>query len=224
MLLLIDKPKGITSHDVVDEVRKIAKEVKVGHGGTLDPKATGLLIIGVGKESTKKLGELTKSASKEYEAEIYIGAETDTDDSEGKIVTKAKGVLPPGENEIRLILTTFLGDQEQLPPKYSAIKIKGKKAYELARSKKSFKLKPRKVTIYSIKLVDYQYPTLKIITKVSSGTYIRSLARDIGKKLGMGAYLKNLRRVKIGDFDIKSAKKLNDLNKKNWKTFAVDTL
>lgn len=211
MLLLIDKPKGITSHDVVDKVRKISGERRVGHAGTLDPNATGLLIVGVGREATKKLGEITKSTKKTYEAEIFLGEERDTDDAEGVTISKAKGLLPPGKNEIRKILASFMGEQKQTPPTYSALKIKGRKAYELARKGKKIELKPRKIAVYSIKLVDYQYPILKIRTTVSSGTYIRALARDIGKKLSCGAYLRNLRRTRVGKFDIKDAKKLEGL-------------
>jgi len=250
MFLLIDKPKGITSHDVVDKVREITGERRVGHAGTLDPNATGLLIIGVGRDSTKHLGKIAKDTKKTYEAEIYLGEERDTDDSEGNIlrpvrrklrvalsgverrqalrpraqgrVAQAKGVLPPADIEVRLILATFFGSQEQIPPTFSAIKIKGKKAYELAREKKKVDLKPRGITVHLIKLVSYKYPVLKIKTIVSSGTYIRALARDIGKRLGMGAYLKNLRRTKIGEFDLKEAVKLKDLKRSDWKKFVKD--
>ncbi len=211
MFLLIDKPKGITSHDVVDKVRKVTGEKKVGHAGTLDPNATGLLIVGVGRESTKKLGKIAKDTKKTYEAEIFLGEERNTDDVEGVVISKAKGFLPPGENEIEKIVASFEGEQMQTPPVYSALKIKGKKAYELARKGKEVKLKPRKVVIYSIKLVSYKFPILEIETTVSSGTYIRALARDIGKKLSSGAYLKNLRRTRIGKFDIKKAKKLEEV-------------
>lgn len=229
MFLLIDKPRGITSHDVVDAIRKITRgdlpagrRGKVGHAGTLDPNATGLLIVGVGRPSTKKLGKIAKDTKKSYIAEIFLGEERDTDDGEGVIVSKVKGFLPPGEREIRLTLTTFLGKQKQVPPAYSALKIKGKKAYELARKGKKVKLKPRKIAIYSIKLIAYKYPVLKVETTVSSGTYIRALARDIGKKLGCGAYLKNLERTQIGEFNVKKAVKLERLNKRNWKDFVIE--
>jgi tRNA pseudouridine55 synthase len=222
MFLLIDKPKGITSHDVVDELRKITGEEKIGHAGTLDPNATGLLIVGVGRKATKKLGKITKNTKKTYQAEVFLGEERDTDDSEGVVMAKAKGVLPPSENEIRLILLSFLGQQKQKPPAYSALKIKGKKAYQLSRKGKEVKLKPRKITIYFIKLTDYKYPILKLETMVSSGTYIRALARDIGKQLSCGAYLKELRREKIGNYSVEKAIKLENLIKKNWKNFVVD--
>ncbi len=222
MFLLIDKPKGITSHDVVDKVRKVTDETKVGHAGTLDPEATGLLIVGIGRESTKKLGALAKDTNKTYQAEIFLGEERDTDDSEGKVTSKAKEVLVPSDNEIRLVLLSFLGDQEQVPPVFSAIKVKGKKSYDLARKGKRVTLKPRQISIHSIKLVKYAYPTLIIKVGVSSGTYIRALARDIGKKLDCGAYLKNLKRESIGRYLLEKSVKLANLNKKNWKKFAID--
>ncbi|MCH7640796.1 tRNA pseudouridine(55) synthase TruB [Patescibacteria group bacterium] len=244
MFLLIDKPKGITSHDVIDEVRKITGEKKVGHAGTLDPNATGLLIVGVGRESTKRLGKIAIGTKKTYESEIYLGEERDTDDSEGKVIKiwripqqvrssqvaksarddKAgiKSLPALSKAKIEEILKTFVGEQEQIPPKYSSIKIKGKKAYELARKGEKVDLKPRKITIYSIKLVSYKFPSLKIETTVSSGTYVRALARDIGKRLGSGAYLKNLRRTKIGDYSIDQAIRLRSLSKFNWKSETVN--
>lgn len=221
MFLLVDKPKGVTSHDVVDEIRKITGEQKVGHAGTLDPNATGLLIVGVGKKATKKLGNITKETRKTYQAEIFLGEERDTDDSEGVVISKAKGILSPTETEVRLMLVTFLGKQRQTPPVYSAVKIKGKKAYELARRGKKVSLKSRKVVIYSVKLLSYKYPTLVIKVSVSSGTYIRALARDIGKRLGCSAYLKNLRRLAIGKYKVEDAVALKTLTSSNWKKFAV---
>jgi tRNA pseudouridine55 synthase len=217
VFLLIDKPKGITSHDVIDEIRKITGVKKVGHGGTLDPNATGLLVVGVGRESTKKLGEITKNTGKRYEAEIFLGEERDTDDAEGVVISKAKGVLPPGEDEIIKFLKTFVGKQKQIPPTYSAIKVKGKKAYNEARKGKKIGLSPRIITIHLIKLVTYKYPFLKINVKVSSGTYIRAIARDIGRKLGCGAYLKSLIRTEIGDYKLENAVRLDYLTKENWK-------
>lgn len=222
MFLLIDKPKGVTSHDVVDKVREITGEKKVGHGGTLDPNATGLLIIGIGRESTRKLGKVIKETKKVYEAEIFLGEERDTDDAEGVVISRAKGFLPPGKNEIGKLLTSFIGEQTQVPPAYSALKIRGKKAYELARKGEKVSLKKRRIVIHSIELVDYEYPILKIKTTVSSGTYIRSLALDIGRRIGSGAYLKNLRRTKIGKFDVKDAVKLDNLSKNNLGNFVIE--
>jgi tRNA pseudouridine55 synthase len=210
MFLLIDKPKGITSHDVVDEVRKITGERRVGHGGTLDPNATGLLVVGVGRESTKGLSEIAQHTKKTYEAEIFLGETRDTDDVEGKVLSHNIDVIPSDGN-VQDVIQSFIGEQMQMPPSYSAIKLRGKKAYELARSGKEVILEPRRVTIYSIELIDYSYPLLKMTVEVSSGTYIRSLARDIGEKLGVGAYLKNLRRTKIGKFSVEQAKTLEEL-------------
>lgn len=219
MFLLIDKPKGMTSHDVVDRLRTITGERRVGHAGTLDPNATGLLIVGIGRESTKKLGKISKDTRKTYMAEIVLGEERDTDDSEGKVVLKAKGVLPPGRKEVVKILREFLGEQEQIPPKYSAIKLKGKKAYELARKGMKFTLIPRKVFVHRINLIRYKYPNLEIEVEVSAGTYIRALARDIGRKLGIGAYLSELRRTKIGEYFVEDAVSLEKLTRENWKRF-----
>ena len=237
MLLLIDKPKGITSHDVVDKIRKITGERKVGHGGTLDPNATGLLIIGVTRKGTKQLGEYTKGKDKEYIAEVFLGEERDTGDVEGEVVARIPHMVRdsqitkslrddksgleslPDLSSVKEVLDIFVGEQEQKPPNHSAIKIKGKKAYELARAGKSLSLGPRNITIYSIELLEYDFPILKIKSKVSSGTYIRSLARDIGRELGTYGYLKELRRIKVGEIDIAEAVELSDLNSVNWKNY-----
>lgn len=214
MILLIDKPKGWTSFDVVAKVRGILHEKKVGHAGTLDPNATGLLIIGTGAD-TKKLGELTTNTNKTYEAEIFLGATSDTGDIDGIITQRdSSTTLRMTESEIKEILKGFEGEQMQIPPIFSAIKMKGKKAYELARKGTDFKLEPRSINIYEIKLISYEYPILKITCKVSSGTYIRSLAYDIGEKLGMGAYLLNLRRTHIGEYSVQKAISLQELQKK----------
>ena len=158
---------------------------------------------------------------KTYEAQICLGIETTTNDSEGIIVSKSKGVLIPSINEVKMVLNSFEGKQKQNPPIYSAIKIKGKKAYELARMGKIFNLKPRKIEIYSIKLISYKYPLLIFEVNVSSGTYIRALARDIGKKIGCGAYLTNLKRTKIGKYSINDSIPLYLLNKDNIKKFRI---
>jgi tRNA pseudouridine55 synthase len=224
MFFLFDKPSGITSHDVVDRIRKITKERKVGHGGTLDPFASGLLIIAVGRDSTSKLGFFL-GLDKEYEAEITLGEERITDDITGEAredVPKIKRV--PKKEEIISVLESFIGEQNQVPPFFSAIKNKGVKSYELARKGKFINLKPRKITIYSIRLLDYQYPRLKVICRVSSGTYIRSLARDIGRKLKTGAFLSSLRRISIGEFNISQAVSLDSLKSQNWKSYAFENL
>lgn len=211
MLLLIDKPKGMTSHDVVNVVRKAVGKKKVGHAGTLDPNATGLLVVGVGRESTKKLGELTRNTTKKYSATIMLGEKRETDDIEGKIISKYQNTKTPSLEQVKKILKEFTGEINQTPPVYSAIKISGQRAYKIARSGRNITLKPRKVTVYLIKLVKYKYPILQIDCEVSSGTYIRALARDIGDQLGVGAYLQNLRRTAIGRYKISDAKSLEDI-------------
>jgi tRNA pseudouridine55 synthase len=176
------------------------------------------LIVGVGREATKKLGRIAKDTKKTYVAEIFLGEERDTDDIEGKTQnSKVKSQKYIPKTKILEVVNSFVGRQEQVPPAYSAIKIKGKKAYELARKGEKVRLGPRKIVIYSIKLMDYKYPILKIKVIVSAGTYIRALARDIGRKLGCGAHLKNLRRTKIGKFSINLAVPLSFLTKDNWR-------
>lgn len=209
MIILIDKPKGWTSFDVVAKVRNILHEKKVGHGGTLDPNATGLLVIGTGVD-TKKLGEITKNQNKTYEAEIILGATSNTDDVDGTKTVRAFRKRPL-QMAVEKILKSFEGEKMQMPPQFSAIKIKGKKSYDLARRGIEVKLEPRKVNIYSIKLVSYKYPVLKIICEVSSGTYIRSLARDIGEQLTTGAYLNELRRTQVGQYKVQKAISLQEL-------------
>lgn len=220
MFLLIDKPKGITSHDVVDRVRGITGIRKVGHAGTLDPMATGLLIVGVGRESTKKLGILINKTSKTYLADVFLGEERDTHDEEGVVIEKKEGFPKPEKIVLAKLLDEFKGEIEQVPPKHSAIKIKGQKAYKLARKGKKVELKKRKVRIHDIRLVSYEFPILSLKVEVSSGTYIRALARDIGRKVGSGAYLKSLRRTKIGKFSVKQAVKLDNLDSNNWEKYS----
>jgi tRNA pseudouridine55 synthase len=215
--ILINKPAGITSHDVVDKLREITKIKKIGHAGTLDPFATGLLILGIGREFTKKLSVFQKK-DKEYIATLRLGAESDTFDIEGKIVEKKVEKIPE-RKEIEEVLKSFLGEIEQIPPAFSAKKIKGKKLYELARKGIKIKPKPQKVKIYEISILEYKFPYLKIKVKCSSGTYIRSLANDIGKKLGCGAYVEELMRTKIGEFSIENAVELSKLTPQNWKSF-----
>ncbi len=215
--ILINKPSGITSHDVVDELRKITKIKKIGHAGTLDPFATGLLILGIGREFTKKLSIFQKK-DKEYVATLRLGAESDTFDRDGKIVEKPVEKIPERE-EIEKVLKSFLGEIEQIPPVFSAKKVRGRKLYELARKGIKVEPKPQKVKIYEISILEYKFPYLKIKVKCSSGTYIRSLANDIGKKLGCGAYVDELVRTKIGEFSIEKAVDLSKLNSQNWKEF-----
>jgi tRNA pseudouridine55 synthase len=211
--LLVDKPAGWTSFDVVAKIRgQIKKEaghkVKVGHTGTLDPFATGLLIIVLGNY-TKRAAEFSK-LDKTYEAELVLGKVSTTGDPEGEIENTYNGKRIT-YNEIEEVLKSFVGEIEQIPHKFSAMKINGQRAYKLAREGKEVKIEPRKVKIYSLKIENYNYPKLKINAEVSSGTYIRSLAEDIGEKLGTGAYLSALRRTKVGDNSVGQATLVEEL-------------
>jgi len=209
-ILLVDKPQGWTSFDVVNYVRKIVataegkkpKNCKVGHTGTLDPMATGLLVLLIGKEYTRRAGEMSKH-DKTYEVTMQLGATSTTGDIEGELTPVSERL--PGENEVLAALQKFTGEIMQTPPAYSAIKINGQKAYDLARKGKAVKLEPRPVTIYDIRDVQYAYPEVSFTCDVSSGTYIRSLAADIGEVLGTGAHLTALRRTRVGDFDLAQA-------------------
>ena len=214
-MLLIDKPVGWTSFDVVAKIRgKIRagytargekptkRQLRVGHTGTLDPFATGLLIILLGDEC-KRSDEFMKKV-KVYEATIRLGQVSTTGDPEGEI-SDANSVKGLTLNRVKTVLEGFVGKIEQTPPMFSAIKINGQRAYKLARKGEVVEMPKRTVTIYSIELVSYSYPQLVIRTHVSSGTYIRTLAEDIGNALGTGAYCHELRRTKIADWDVADA-------------------
>lgn len=203
-IIFVDKPSGMSSFGAVARVRRLLSEreghkVKVGHTGTLDPFATGLLILLAGK-ATKKAPELTK-LDKVYGATIRLGATSSTGDPEGEITIKDEKPKISREKIIET-LAQFVGEIEQTPPAFSAIKINGQRAYKLARAGKTVDMPKRKVTIYELELLEYASPYLKIRTHVSSGTYIRTLAEDIGEALGCGAYTTELRRTKIADYDI----------------------
>ena len=215
--ILINKPKGPTSHDIVDKLRKITKIRKIGHAGTLDPLASGLMILAIGRKATKRISQFVK-LDKEYIAKIKLGADTDTYDQEGKII-KEYNVKDLEKKQIKKVLKKFKGQQEQLPPMYSAKKIKGKKLYELARKGEDIERKPSKIEIYKIKLLSYNYPDLEIKIHCSSGTYIRSLAYDIGQELKSGAYLQELKRTKINKFKLKKAINLQDIAFDNYQQF-----
>ena len=205
-ILLIDKPKGWTSHDVVAKIRSLLRQQginkpKVGHSGTLDPLATGLLVILVGSYC-KRAQEFSK-LNKTYEVTMKLGEISTTGDEEGK---KAKvSDKKPTLKQLDAALNGFGGEIEQIPPIYAAIKVNGQRAYKLARAGKEVKLEPRKVKVYNITDVRYTYPEIKFTCKVSSGTYIRSLVEDIGKKLGTGAYMSNLKRTQVGTFKLSKA-------------------
>jgi tRNA pseudouridine55 synthase len=218
-ILLIDKPAGWTSFDVVAKIRgrrradfKAAgmtptkRQLRVGHAGTLDPFATGLLVILLGAQ-TKKAGEFLK-LDKTYEATITLGKTSTTGDPEGDI--SPAGDYQPTEAEVRTGLGQFEGEITQTPPAFSAIKVNGQRAYKLARKGETVEVPSRTVTIYSIELVDYAYPEVKIRAHVGSGTYIRTLAEDIGKSLVVGGYCSQLRRTAVGRWSIHEARPLSN--------------
>ena len=216
-ILLVDKPKGWSSFDVVAKVRSVlkketGKKIKVGHTGTLDPEATGLLIIVVGSYC-KRASEFSK-LDKTYEVTMKLGETSSTGDSEGVITTVSN--RNPTIDELETACKTFVGEIMQTPPVYSAIKINGQRAYKLARKGQKVEIEPRKITIYSLEMTDYSYPFVKFTTKVSSGTYIRSLVEDIGKKLGTGAYMSDLRRTYVGNFSIDQATAIEDIKLGNY--------
>lgn len=201
MIVSIYKPVGPTSHDIIDKIRQITGEKKVGHAGTLDPLASGVLVVGIGRQSTKRLSRIVKQ-EKEYLATIKLGEQSTTLDAEGKKqVFKVKN--PPSLTRVKEALQKFEGKINQVPPAYSAIKISGMPAYKLARQGKlteNGSLKVRKVEIKNIELVKYNWPFLTIRTTTSPGVYIRALARDLGQELGTGAYLKTLERMRVGGY------------------------
>lgn len=217
-ILLIDKPKGWTSFDAVNKVRHMCvvaglnetgkKRFPVGHTGTLDPLATGLLVLLVGTY-TRKAMSLTK-LDKTYEATLRLGMTSSTGDEEGdKVITSDSR---PTQQQIQQCLESFIGDSTQVPPAFSAIKVNGQRAYKLARAGKAPMLEARPIHIEAIKLKIYAYPFVTFTAEVSSGTYIRSLAEDIGKKLETGAYMTELRRTRVGSFSIDNAMTMEELD------------
>lgn len=214
---MVDKPKGWTSFDVVNYVRKIVavsqgkkpRNVKVGHTGTLDPMATGLLVLVIGRSYTKKVPELIKH-NKTYEAEITFGFSSSTGDADGEIteLENAKKIAKPDVEEA---LVRFEGEQLQTPPNYSAVKVNGKRAYQLARAGKEVDIKPRSIVVHELKLSDYSWPKVKLLAKVGSGTYIRTLAEDIAASMDSAAYLSALRRTEVDRWSIGQAQKVDSL-------------
>lgn len=205
-LVVVDKPGGVTSHDVVARVRRIAGTRKVGHAGTLDPMATGVLVLGINK-ATRLLGHLML-VEKTYDATVRLGAATDTDDAEGEVVStaSAQGV---SEEALRAALDAFRGEIQQVPSTVSAIKVNGKRAYNLARDGEDVVLQPRAVTIHDLTVTDVRragdFLDVDLTVSCSSGTYIRAIARDLGAALGTGGHLTALRRTEVGPFALDDA-------------------
>jgi tRNA pseudouridine55 synthase len=207
-LLLIDKPVGITSFDIIRALRRQTGVRKVGHAGTLDPMASGLMLMLVGT-ATKQAGRFS-GLDKTYVAEMTLGATSTTGDREGEL-TPVSG-QKPSQEQLEGALEPFVGEITQTPSQYSAIKVGGVRAYKLARAGKAVTMPPRQITIHAITLLEYAYPLVRFEAKVSSGTYIRSLAEDIGRTLQTGAYLSALRRTQIGEFSLDQAHTLDSVD------------
>jgi tRNA pseudouridine55 synthase len=208
-VLVIDKPVGMTSHDVVQVIRKGTNIRRAGHTGTLDPRASGVLIVLIGP--AVRLSEYVSASDKRYQAVITLGKTTDTYDEDGK-QTSTAAVDNITEEQFEKELKTFIGDIEQVPPPYSAVKVQGRKAYEMAREGEEVDLAPRTISVYSLELLEWAPPEAVIDIFCSSGTYVRSLAHDLGDRLGCGATLTGLRRTKSGKFTLRDAVPLRKLN------------
>lgn len=211
--LVINKPVGITTYDVIRHIKRIIGKHKIGHSGTLDPFASGVVIIGIGRSYTKQLHTIIQ-ASKEYLATIVLGKTTNTYDIDGEVTNTYPSTIHFCDADILSSIQPFIGEIEQQPPVFSAKKINGVPAYKLARKGVEVQLKPANVTVHSIKLIEYKNtpkPMVRIQVKCSSGTYIRSLAHDIGQNLGVGAYLSDLNRISVGNISLEHAIPLSDL-------------
>jgi tRNA pseudouridine55 synthase len=206
-VLIVDKPVGMTSHDVVQVIRKGTHINRAGHTGTLDPRASGVLVVLVGP--AVRLSEFVSASDKRYQAVIKFGMTTSTFDSEGEVTSRRP--VDISFEELEEALNGFVGEFEQTPPIYSALKVKGKKAYEYAREGKEVELEPRLITVHNLELLDWDPPEAVVDIQCSSGTYVRSLASDLGEKLGSGATLIGLRRTKNGRFGLRDAISLRRL-------------
>ncbi len=200
--LVIDKPLGWTSFDVVAKVRGMLHPKKIGHAGTLDPLATGVLVLCLGEGT--KLSEKVMGTEKEYLGEITLGATSQTDDAEGPIVPN-EGATECPITTVEAVLQSFVGTFGQMPPQFSAKKVNGIRAYKLARKGKEVDLKPAQVIVHRIEMLDYKWPQIKVRIVCGKGFYVRSLARDVGEKLGVGGYLSALKRTRVGVFSIERA-------------------
>jgi tRNA pseudouridine55 synthase len=207
-VLVVDKPVGLTSHDVVQIIRRGTGIRRAGHTGTLDPRASGVLVVLIGP--AVRLSEYVSASDKRYQATIRLGSSTDTFDAEGR-VTSSASVENISEERFEEILDQYVGEIEQVPPPYSAIKVGGRKAYEMAREGEEVNLEPRVIQVYSLELLEWDSPEAVVDVFCSSGTYVRSLANDLGNALGVGAHLVGLRRTKSGRFTLRDAVPLRRL-------------
>ncbi len=221
-VLVVDKPIGLTSHDVVQVIRRGTGIRRAGHTGTLDPRASGVLVILIGP--AVRLSEYVSASDKRYQATIRLGSSTDTYDSEGT-VTSSASVDDIAEDYFDEVLQRFVGEIEQVPPPYSAVKVQGRKAYDMAREGEEFELIPRIINVYSLEILEWALPEVVVDVYCSSGTYVRSLANDLGKELGTGAHLVGLRRTKSGRFTLRDAVPLRRLQEAfdagNWYRFLI---
>jgi len=221
-VLVVDKPVGMTSHDVVQAIRTGTSLRRAGHTGTLDPRASGVLVILVGP--AVRLSEFVSASDKRYQAIIRLGSTTDTFDADGKLTPSGVPVNVT-EAEFEKVLSTFVGEIEQTPPPYSAVKVQGRKAYEMARKGEEVELAPRKITVHHLEVLEWAPPEVVIDVHCSSGTYVRSLANDLGAALGCGAYLVGLRRTKSGRFSLRDATPLRKLQEAfhagNWYQYLI---
>ncbi len=222
-VLVIDKPIGLTSHDVVQIIRRGTGIRRAGHTGTLDPRASGVLVVLIGP--AVRLSEYVSASDKRYQATIRLGSSTDTYDAEGVVTKSTVSVEDITEEHFNEVLQEFVGEIEQVPPPFSAVKVKGKKAYEMAREGEEIDLTPRKIHVYSLEVLEWALPEVVIDVYCSSGTYVRSLANDLGNRLGCGAHLVGLRRTKSGRFTLRDAVPLRRLqeafNAGDWYRYLI---
>lgn len=207
-VFVVDKPIGLTSHDVVQIIRRGTGIRRAGHTGTLDPRASGVLVVLIGP--AVRLSEYVSASDKRYQATLKLGSSTETYDSEGP-VTGYSAIEHITEDDFKSLLTEFTGEIEQVPPPYSAVKVKGRKAYERARKGEEVELEPRMINVYSLDILEWAPPEAVLDVYCSSGTYVRSLAHDLGERLGVGAHLIGLRRTKSGRFTLRDAVPLRQL-------------
>jgi len=207
-VLLVDKPQGMTSHDIVARMRRVFRIKKIGHAGTLDPMATGLLLILVGKAT--KVSQFLMSMDKEYTGTVKLGEATDSQDADGEIV-ETKPVPELTQADVEKEMATFMGDQYQTPPMFSAKKVNGQKLYKLARQGKAIEREARVIHVSRYDILDFNLPEVSIIVGSSKGTYIRTLAHDLGERLGCGGHLSVLRRTQVGKFRIEDANTLEEI-------------
>ncbi len=223
-ILVVDKPVGLTSHDVVDHIRRGTGIRRAGHTGTLDPRASGVLVVLVGP--AVRLSEFVSASDKRYQAILRLGNATDTYDAEGHF-TRLPSATPVDvtEQQFNEVLQRYIGEIEQTPPAFSAVKVHGRKAYEMARQGEEVELAPRKINVYHLEILEWAPPEVVIDVHCSSGTYVRSLANDVGVALGCGAYLVGLRRTKSGRFSLRDATPLRKLEEAftagNWYQYLI---